>query len=32
MGLALGTLTPVLVLFFYAVWGIAAALWVRLET
>jgi hypothetical protein len=32
MGLALGTLTPVLVLFFNAVWGIAAALWVRLET
>jgi hypothetical protein len=32
LGLALGTLTPVLVLFFNALWGVAAALWVRLET
>lgn len=27
MGLELGTLTPVFVLFFNAVWGVAAALW-----
>ena len=27
MGLDLGTLTPVFVLFFNAVWGVAAALW-----
>jgi hypothetical protein len=27
MGLDLGTLTPLFVLFFNAVWGIAAALW-----
>jgi hypothetical protein len=32
LGLALGTLTPVLVLFFNALWGVSAALWVRLET
>lgn len=31
MGLAVGTLTPVLVLFFNAVRGVSAALWVRLE-
>jgi hypothetical protein len=30
LGLALGTLTPVLVLAFNAVWGVFAALWVRL--
>ncbi len=30
LGLDLGNLTPVLVLFFNAVWGIAAALWLRL--
>ena len=29
MGLELGTLTPVLVLFFNAVWGWAAAAWLR---
>ena len=29
MGLELGTLTPVFVLFFNAIWGIAAALWLR---
>ena len=29
-GFALGTLTPVLVFVFNAVWGVAAALWVRL--
>lgn len=29
MGLDLGTLTPVFVLFFNAVWGVAAALWLR---
>ena len=27
MGLELGTLTPLFVLFFNAVWGVAAALW-----
>jgi hypothetical protein len=27
MGLELGTLTPVFVLFFNALWGVAAALW-----
>ena len=31
LGLDLGNLTPVLVLFFNAVWGIAAALWLRLS-
>lgn len=30
LGLALGTLTPVLVLAFNSVWGVFAALWVRL--
>jgi hypothetical protein len=30
LGLALGSLTPVLVLFFNAVWGVTAALWLRL--
>jgi hypothetical protein len=30
LGIALGTLTPVLVLVFNAVWGVFAALWVRL--
>jgi hypothetical protein len=30
LGLALGTLTPVLVLGFNAVWGVFAALWVRI--
>jgi hypothetical protein len=30
LGLDLGTLTPVLVLAFNAVWGVLAALWVRL--
>jgi len=30
LGLALGTLTPVLVLVFNAVWGVFAAFWVRL--
>jgi hypothetical protein len=29
-GLALGNMTPVLVLFFNAIWGVAAALWLRL--
>jgi hypothetical protein len=29
-GLALGSLTPVLVLFYNAVWGVTAALWLRL--
>lgn len=29
LGLDLGNLTPVLVLFFNAVWGVAAALWLR---
>jgi hypothetical protein len=31
LGLALGTLTPGAVLFFNALWGVSAALWVRLE-
>ena len=30
-GLDLGNLTPVLVLFFNAVWGVAAALWLRMS-
>jgi len=30
LGLALGTMTPILVLLFNAVWGVVAALWVRL--
>lgn len=30
LGLELGTLTPLFVLFFNAVWGVAAALWLRL--
>lgn len=30
LGIALGNLTPVLVLFFNAVWGVTAALWLRL--
>jgi hypothetical protein len=29
MGLELGTLTPLLVLIFNAVWGLAAAIWLR---
>ena len=29
-GLALGNMTPVLVLFFNGIWGVAAALWLRL--
>ena len=29
MGLELGTLTPLLVIFFNAIWGITAALWLR---
>ncbi len=29
MGLDLGTLTPLLVLIFNAVWGLAAAIWLR---
>ena len=29
LGLDLGNLTPVLVLFYNAVWGVAAALWLR---
>jgi len=29
-GLALGTLTPLLVLAFSSLWGIVAALWLRL--
>jgi hypothetical protein len=29
LGLDLGNLTPVLVLFFNAIWGVAAALWLR---
>jgi len=28
-GLALGNMTPVLVLFFNAIWGVAASLWLR---
>ena len=31
LGLALGNMTPVLVLFFNAVWGVGAALWLRLS-
>jgi hypothetical protein len=30
-GFALGNLTPVLVLFYNAVWGVTAALWLRLS-
>jgi hypothetical protein len=30
MGLDLGTLTPVFVIFFNAVWGLTAALWLRM--
>ena len=30
LGLKLGTLTPLLVLLFNAVWGVAAALWLRM--
>jgi len=30
MGLDLGTLTPIFVLFFNAVWGVCTALWLRL--
>ena len=29
MGLQLGTLTPVFVLFYNAVWGVAASIWLR---
>jgi hypothetical protein len=32
LGLQLGYLTPVFVLFFNAVWGLAAGLWLRLAT
>jgi len=28
-GLDLGSMTPVLVLFFNAVWGVTAAIWLR---
>jgi len=31
LGLTLGNMTPVLVLFFNAVWGVSAALWLRLS-
>jgi hypothetical protein len=31
LGLALGNMTPVLVFFFNAVWGVTAALWLRLS-
>ena len=31
LGLALGNMTPVLVLIFIAVWGVTAALWLRLS-
>ena len=31
LGVSLGNLTPVLVLFFNAVWGVTAALWLRLN-
>lgn len=31
LGLDLGSLTPVMVLFFNAVWGVSAALWLRLN-
>ncbi|RLA87932.1 MAG: hypothetical protein DRG34_04985 [Deltaproteobacteria bacterium] len=30
-GLALGDMTPVLVLFFNAIWGVAASLWLRMS-
>jgi hypothetical protein len=30
MGLDLGSLTPVFVLFFNAVWGLTAAFWLRM--
>jgi hypothetical protein len=30
LGMKLGTLTPVLVILFNAIWGVAAALWLRL--
>jgi hypothetical protein len=30
MGLDLGTLTPVFVFFFNALWGLAAALWLQI--
>lgn len=30
LGLDLGTLTPLFVLFFNAIWGLTAALWLRL--
>ena len=30
MGLELGSLTPLFVLFFNAIWGVAAAFWLRL--
>jgi hypothetical protein len=30
MGLELGTMTPLLVLFFNAFWGVAAAFWMKL--
>jgi hypothetical protein len=30
LGLKLGTLTPLLVLLLNAIWGVAAALWLRL--
>ena len=30
LGMQLGSLTPVLVLLFNAIWGVAAALWLRL--
>jgi len=30
MGLGLGNLTPLFVLFFNAVWGVSAAIWLRL--
>lgn len=31
LGLTLGNMTPVLVFFFNAVWGVSAALWLRLS-
>ena len=31
LGLDLGSLTPVMVLFFNAVWGVSATLWLRLN-
>ena len=30
MGLELGTLTPLFVLFYNAIWGLAAAWWLKL--